>query len=158
MNLLRSSLTCLIVAFIVIGLQPPSVAAQSVDPSDRVHEIAKRLNCPTCAGRNLADCPTDTCMQWKQEIRTQLDSGKTNDQVISYFYDRFGTAVLQEPPREGLLLLVWLLPIFGFVALGTGAILLLRRIHKSTHITAISPGAMQREDEYSRRFEEEIQA
>ena len=154
----RSLLTCLLCLFFVLPIQVSRVTAQAVDPSDKVHDIAKRLNCPTCAGRNLADCPTDTCMQWKQEIRSQLETGKTDDQVIAYFYDRFGSVVLQEPPREGLLLLVWILPIFGLVALGTGAVFLLYKLRRVPQLTPNVTESTPVDDEYARRLEEEIQA
>ncbi|MCS7060157.1 MAG: cytochrome c-type biogenesis protein CcmH [Anaerolineae bacterium] len=88
-------------------------AAQTPNPllDDRVHDLAKQMNCPTCAGRNLADCPTDTCKQWKDEIRAQLEAGKSDQEVLAYFQARFGPTVMQEPPKEGALLVVWAVPI-----------------------------------------------
>jgi cytochrome c-type biogenesis protein CcmH len=135
------------------------VAAQTPDPSDQVQRIAKQLNCPTCAGRNLADCPTDTCMQWKKEIQTQLQQGKSAQDVINYFQARFGPAVLQEPPKEGALLVVWVLPIVGLIALAFGAVVLLRRIGRPQVVTASSAQAGKEavvDDSYTARLEEEV--
>ena len=133
--------------------------AQTPDPSDQVQTIAKRLNCPTCAGRNLADCPTDTCMQWKQEIQTQLQQGKSAQEVIDYFQARFGPSVLQEPPKEGALLVVWVLPVIGLAALAIGATIVLRRIGKPKAATAgveqSAPEAAT-DDIYAARLEEEV--
>jgi cytochrome c-type biogenesis protein CcmH len=134
-------------------------AAQTPDPSDQVHAIARQLNCPTCAGRNLADCPTDTCMQWKQEIRTQLQQGKTSQEVIDYFQSRFGPSVLQEPPKQGALLVVWVLPLAGLVILVVGALIVLRRIGKpgtATHGAANAAPAEQIDEVYAARLEEEV--
>jgi cytochrome c-type biogenesis protein CcmH/NrfF len=87
------------------------VQAQAPVPDDQTYRIAKQLNCPTCAGRNLADCPTETCTQWKNEIKAQLDQGKNAEEVLAYFEARFGPTVLQEPPKEGTTAILWAAPV-----------------------------------------------
>ncbi|MCL5996938.1 MAG: cytochrome c-type biogenesis protein CcmH [Chloroflexi bacterium] len=153
------SLIACVLWLIVAGI----VQAQTPDPSDRVHDIAKQLNCPTCAGRNLADCPTDTCMQWKQEIKDQLLAGKSQQEVLDYFQARFGPTVLQEPPKEGAILVLWVLPVIGLVALAAGGILVLRRVSAQRPKTAnempVTSGQaldIEVEDEYVARLEEEV--
>ena len=92
--------------------------AQTPSPiDDEAHNLAKQMNCPTCAGRNLADCPTETCAQWKREIRDQLESGRTSAEVLDYFKSRFGPSVMQEPPKEGGALVLWILPVLGVAGL-----------------------------------------
>ena len=153
--LLAVSLVTLCVAMVMAQ----RVTAQTPDPSDQVHAIAKQLNCPTCAGRNLADCPTDTCMQWKQEIRTQLQQGKNAQEVIDYFQTRFGPSVLQEPPKQGALLVVWVLPLVGLVILSIGALIVLRRIGKpksAAHGAANAASVEQVDEAYATRLEEEV--
>lgn len=148
----------LVALMLAISFVRPAFA-QTPDPSDQVQTIAKQLNCPTCAGRNLADCPTDTCMQWKQEIRTQLQQGKSTQEVIDYFQTRFGPSVLQEPPKEGALLVVWVLPVIGLAALAIGATIVLRRIGRPK---VVATGAGQpapetaTDDLYAARLEEEV--
>lgn len=107
-------------------LQP--VLAQAPDPNteDATYHVAKQLNCPTCTGRNLADCPTETCEQWKGEIRTQLKQGKTPTEIIGYFQARFGETVMQEPPKRGLTLGLWLLPVIAALALMITGVVALR--------------------------------
>lgn len=138
-----------------------AASAQTPDPSDQVQAIAKQLNCPTCAGRNLADCPTDTCMQWKQEIRTQLQQGKSAQEVMDYFQNRFGPSVLQEPPKEGALLVVWVLPAIGLTALAIGALIVLWRVGRAKAVV-VGTGAgvpapePTADDIYAARLEEEV--
>ena len=111
--------------------------AQTVLPEDQMYQIARQLNCPTCAGRNLADCPTDTCTQWKQEIVSQLKAGKSGDEVLAYFRARFGDQVLQEPPKEGFTLLMWVVPVAAAAMLIGVAVLAARRASvKNATITA----------------------
>jgi cytochrome c-type biogenesis protein CcmH/NrfF len=106
-----------------------TIQAQSPDPNTdtATYHLAKQLNCPTCAGRNLADCPTDTCTQWKSEIKSQLDAGKNSQEVLAYFQARFGETVLQEPPKRGVTLILWVLPIIGLAILSTLGVTMARR-------------------------------
>jgi cytochrome c-type biogenesis protein CcmH len=56
-------------------------------------------------------------------IRTKLQAGESDQQIIDYFVERYGDGVLIEPPRRGISLLVWLAPV---VMLAGGAVLLWR--------------------------------
>jgi len=86
---------------------------------DRINEIAKGLNCPTCAGINLADCRTQTCAQWKEQIGDYVEAGYTDQEVLDEFVVRYGEQVLLEPPKSGFTLILWVLP---FIALIAGAV------------------------------------
>lgn len=95
------------------------VLAQDPEPNyDRINEIAKDLNCPTCTGINLADCRTLTCEQWREKIGELVDEGYSNQQVLDYFSTRYGRQVLQEPPRSGFTLMLWVLPVIALLAGG----------------------------------------
>lgn len=142
-----------------IGSAAQPLFAQSVSPEmdDDVRGIAKQLNCPTCSGRNLADCPTETCLQWKGEIRSQLDAGKSSQEVVQYFQDRFGATVLQEPPKAGSTLVLWLAPIgAALMLIGGGIVAVQRRTARTAAKRAASANAAP-SDPYARRIEEEVQ-
>ncbi len=146
-----------VAAFMLFAIVANTALAQAPDPSDQVHTIAKLLNCPTCGGRNLADCPTDTCTQWKQEIRSQLDAGKTQTEVIDYFKTRFGPTVLQEPPKEGVILLLWVTPVVILIAILIAGVIVLKRISMPRQTGAtITTAVPQVADSYAARIEEEV--
>jgi cytochrome c-type biogenesis protein CcmH len=90
------------------------VLAQQPD-FDRINEIAKKLNCPTCTGINLADCRTLTCQQWRDQIGELVKQGYSDQEVLDYFSTRFGPQVLQEPPRSGSTLILWVLPVVAII-------------------------------------------
>jgi cytochrome c-type biogenesis protein CcmH len=100
--------------------------AQETD-YDRVNEIAKKLNCPTCAGINLADCRTLTCEQWRNQINDLVKQGYSDQEVLDYFVTRFGEQVLQEPPKSGSTLFLWVLPVIILLAGGVWLTFALRR-------------------------------
>lgn len=135
----RGLVAIIVVMFVMTCFALPS-AAQSVDPNtdDATYKLAKQLNCPTCAGRNLADCPTDSCTQWKNEIKAQLEAGKNSQEILAYFQGRFGETVLQEPPKSGVTAPLWLLPVVGGMALLVGVAYVMRR---ATHSPSASPAS-----------------
>ncbi len=114
--------SCLIIA-VAYSLLPapyspsPLFAQEPVD-YDRINEVAQELNCPTCSGINLADCRTQTCAQWKEQIGDLMNEGMSNEEVLNYFVTQYGTQVLQEPPKSGFTLLVWVLPFILLLAGG----------------------------------------
>jgi len=97
-------------------VSPPS---QTLD--QRVHDVASQLKCLVCQGESVADSPATLSQQMRGVIRQQLQSGKSEQQVIQYFVSRYGDRILLSPPWQGLTLLAWLVPI----ALMIGGLLLL---------------------------------
>lgn len=96
----------------------PTPALAQEPTYDDISEVAKNLNCPTCQGINLSDCRTLTCEQWREQIGELLAQGYSEQEVLDYFAERYGTQVLQEPPRSGFTLLLWILPVIALLAGG----------------------------------------
>ena len=59
-------------------------------------------------------------------IREMLAEGRTREEILDYFVDRYGSDILAAPPKSGASLLAWILPIVG-VAAGLGALFLVIR-------------------------------
>src|SRR6266496_3122005 len=102
--------------FYVFLVKPPQ---QTLD--QRVHDVASQLKCLVCQGESVADSPATLSQQMRGVIRQQLQSGKSEQEVVQYFVSRYGDRILLSPPWQGLTLLTWLVPI----ALMVGGILLL---------------------------------
>jgi cytochrome c-type biogenesis protein CcmH len=62
----------------------------------------------------------------RDEIATQIAAGRTDAEIRAFFVDRYGEWVLLSPPRRGLNLLPWLVPIGG-VLVGAGVWVALAR-------------------------------
>src|SRR5256885_11261687 len=90
----------------VLLSQPPK---QTLD--QRVHDVASQLKCLVCQGESVADSPATLSLQMRGVIRQQLQSGKSEQEVIQYFVSRYGDRILLLPPMQGLTLLAWLVPI-----------------------------------------------
>ena len=118
---IASALAGLLV-LISIGVQV--VAADALDEETR--RIGKQLQCPVCQGASVTDSPSDLAGQMRAVIRRKLEQGESEQEIIQYFVERYGDAVLVEPPRRGVGLAVWLGPMV-VLAVGAGILGLLVR-------------------------------
>lgn len=143
-----------LIALVALAMGQPAIA-QVPAPDEETYRIAKQLNCPTCAGRNLADCPTETCAQWKAEIKAQLDAGKSADEVLDYFQARFGPTVLQEPPKTGVTAPLWAAPVgAALVFLLAAGVVMWRTSRRNAPMTVAAAGS--NEDPFVAALEEEV--
>ena len=67
-----------------------------------MNAIAKKLYCPVCENITLDTCGTAACADWRDEIRLQLEQGRTEDQIINDFVSRFGDRVVGTPQDTAL--------------------------------------------------------
>src|SRR5215469_3052660 len=86
-------------------------AARNETLDQHVHDIASQLKCPVCQGESVADSPSTISQQMRAVIRQQLHSGKSDQEIIQYFVDRYGEQIVWSPPWQGFTLLAWLVPI-----------------------------------------------
>jgi cytochrome c-type biogenesis protein CcmH len=87
-------------------------AHQTLD--QRVYNVASQLKCPVCQGESVADSPSAISQQMRGVIRKQLQSGKSEQEVIQYFVSNYGEQIVWSPPWQGFSLLAWLVP-FGLL-------------------------------------------
>jgi cytochrome c-type biogenesis protein CcmH len=76
----------------------------------RTDAVAAQLRCPTCQGQSVAMSRSEIAAAMRAEVRGQLAAGHSPEQVRDWFADRYGPAVLLDPPRRGVGLLLWLVP------------------------------------------------
>ena len=137
--------------------QAATQPAADVELSDRAFAIAKELRCPVCTAESVADSNAEIAGEMRRLIQQQLDAGKTREQILSYFRQRYGDWIMLDPPKTGLHLLVWILPLVaalaGVVTLG----LLFRRWRIAAERTpAAAPDELERVRSALRAQEDEI--
>lgn len=84
-------------------------APQTLD--QRVYEVAEQLKCPVCQNESVASSSASVATEMRSAIRQQLQSGKSEQQVLAYFAAHYGNQILLTPPQEGFNLLAWLMPL-----------------------------------------------
>lgn len=159
MPFLAACVLILLAAPVVGAWQPQAALAQGSpdEPSaDEVNAIAKQLYCPVCENIPLDVCGTTACEQWRGLIREKLIAGWSEDQIKQYFVDQYGDRVLATPPARGLNWLVYVVPPIAILA---GVFLLYRAMRgwkQSPPAELEKPPAVNSDDEYIRRLEEEL--
>lgn len=116
----------LLLACLLVAAAAGSVTAADLDA--QAQAIASRLRCPVCQNESVADSPSELSAQMRALIRVKLQAGERPDQIIAYFVAKYGEWILLEPPRRGILWLVWLGPA---VVLGAGGLLALRFLRRA---------------------------
>lgn len=102
----------------LVGLAMVTVAATVVGAEDidmRAQAIAARLRCPVCQNESVADSPSELSSQMRVLIREKLAHGESEDQIIAYFVAKYGEWILLEPPRRGVLWVIWVVPVVALV-------------------------------------------
>ena len=67
---------------------------------DDVNAIARKMYCDVCEGIPLDECESIACRQWRQEIARQLGEGRTQDEIMDYFVERYGADVASIPRNK----------------------------------------------------------
>ncbi|MFO7546322.1 MAG: cytochrome c-type biogenesis protein CcmH [Trueperaceae bacterium] len=101
--------------------------AQDVEIESRVFDIARKLRCPVCVSESVADSNAQLAQQMRALIQQELEEGRSEEQIYAYFQARYGDWIMLEPPKRGIHLLVWLLPVLVAVAAVVTVALLARR-------------------------------
>ena len=92
---------------------------------EEAQAIDQMLMCPVCPAESIDQAQVPLARQMRQRVREMLSEGASSQEVLEYFALRYGTDVLASPPKSGLNLLAWILPVIGVVAaLGAGLLVL----------------------------------
>lgn len=121
-SLIQRGLIVLSILMLVLAAFPALAQQQITITDDDVNAIAKQMYCPVCENIPLDVCGTAACDQWRGEIRTQLEDGRTADQIIADFVNRFGERVVgtpQDPLLRSLSLVTpWIIGLVVIVIAG----------------------------------------
>lgn len=108
----------------VFALLPVRVSAQTAG------DIARQLICQCGCTAVLDNCAHQECMAREQMlslIKTKIDKGQPEAEIITFFVDQYGEKVLASPPKRGFNLTAWITP---FAAILVGAAIVFAVIKK----------------------------
>jgi len=121
------------------GATTGAATNSDIEISDRAYAIARQLRCPVCTAESVADSNAEIAGEMRRLIQQQLDAGKSRQQIIAYFRQRYGDWILLDPPKSGLHLVVWLLPLLALLGGGTALGLMIRRWRAAAETTPDAP-------------------
>jgi len=107
---------------LVLGLCSFAVHSKADDSLKKVYpsegkvglefrDIAKELRCPTCTGLSVLESDAQFSVQIKDIVLEQVNAGKSKSEILEHFTERYGPWILRAPPKEGVNLLAWIVPL-----------------------------------------------
>lgn len=116
---------CLVVGFFAFaGTDLFAQEMSGVELDKSAYSVYQQIFSPFCPGRSLNDCPSSKAHDLKMELREQLASGVSEQEVLDGVFRKYGDKYRAIPQYAGFGKLVWWIPL-GFVLLG-GAIVFAR--------------------------------
>lgn len=78
---------------------------------DQFRDVASDLRCPTCVGLSVLESDAPFSKQIKDEVTSQLKAGKSHEEILTFFTERYGPWILRVPPKTGVSILAWAIPL-----------------------------------------------
>lgn len=112
----------------------PTLSAETMD--DKVRRISHQLRCPTCQAQSVKESEAGLSVNMKNKVRQLLEEGKSEQEVLDFFVERYGEWILRSPQKKGFNLLLWVTPLV-LVLLAIG--LMVRYLYNRTPKATSSP-------------------
>jgi cytochrome c-type biogenesis protein CcmH len=118
--------------------------AEEVDRPDpvveqRLKDLGEELRCLVCQNQTIADSNAPLALDLRNQIRTMVRAGRSDEEIKAYMVQRYGDFVLYRPPLKLTTVLLWAGP-FVLVVLGAGVfVVILRRRRAQARPAAIAP-------------------
>lgn len=109
----------------------------------RLIAISSELRCLVCQNESLSGSHAELANDLRREIRTLIQQGKSDAEIMDFMVSRYGDFVRYRPPLKGTTLLLWFGPGLLLVG-GLGALVLyLRRRSKAINDSPLSTEEQQ---------------
>jgi len=111
------------------------VAASAGTIEEREAKLSTNLRCMVCQNQTLAESNAPLAADMRRQVREQLAQGRSEQQVVDWFEQRYGAFVRYDPPFMPSTWLLWLGP---FVLLAAGFVAMWRILSRR-HRTEPAP-------------------
>lgn len=110
---MKKTYSILTTYFLLCLLLSPSAFA-GLSPADelRSRELASSLRCVVCEGQSLAESNAEIAVEMRQIIHKKIEAGESDNDILAWFHERYGDAILMRPPVKAATLPLWLAPPF----------------------------------------------
>ena len=117
----------ILIVFILTFLSFKNTAISSSFSEEQTINITKNLRCLICQGQTIHESNSDFAESMKKYIKSELENGKTNDEVFSSLIEKYGQWIVYDPGISRNTLLLWTLPLLLFLI---GGAIITRKILK----------------------------
>jgi len=138
-----------ILFFLLVILFAPFISAKEAqlneDPEikERFKHLASELRCLKCQNQTIWDSKAGLADDLRKQIRTQIYTGKSDEEIVDYMVDRYGDFVRYKPAVDIKNIFLWVGP---FIFMIVGGLLLVRYIKIRKTETAKGNDTITEED------------
>ena len=117
----------ILIIIILISLNFKNTALSSSFSEEQTVNITKNLRCLICQGQTIHESNSDFAESMKKYIKSELENGKTNDEVFSSLIEKYGQWIVYDPGISRNTLLLWALPLLLFLI---GGVIIAKKIFR----------------------------
>ena len=99
----------------------------SIAEENRAINLFKEVRCLVCQGQTIHESNSDFAESMKKYIKSELENGKTNDEVFSSLIEKYGQWIVYDPGVSRNTLLLWALPLLLFLV---GGVIIAKKIFR----------------------------
>lgn len=81
----------------------------------RFQALSEELRCPKCQDQSIGDSESEIAADMRRRTAELLREGKSNEEIVAYFVERYGDFVTFKPPLRWDTALVWGAPLLAFL-------------------------------------------
>jgi cytochrome c-type biogenesis protein CcmH len=140
-----------LIAALLLAISPCAFAQAdeiaNPDPAveARLKNLGEELRCLVCQNQTIADSNAPLALDLRNQIRTQVKQGRSDDEIRAYMTQRYGDFVLYKPPFKATTALLWVGP-FALVGVGMIAFFFVVRRRKAPAAAEADAPKQRRED------------
>lgn len=105
--------------------------AENEATEKRLVAISSELRCLVCQNESLSGSNAELAHDLRREIRTLINEGKSDQEIMDFMVSRYGDFVRYLPPLKRTTLLLWFGPVLLFVGALGALVFYLRRRNKA---------------------------
>ena len=105
----------ILIVFILTFLSFKNTAISSSFSEEQTINITKNLRCLICQGQTIYESNSDFAESMKKYIKSELENGKTDEEVFSSLVEKYGQWIVYDPGISRNTLLLWSLPLLLFL-------------------------------------------
>jgi cytochrome c-type biogenesis protein CcmH len=117
----------MVLVVVVVVVAAARSAPRTGQGDRRQFALASQLKCLQCVGESVGASQAPLAVKFRAEIDRQMRQGRTDDEILNYFAQRYGRQVLETPPATGLGALVWVVPVVAVALAVTALVVTFRR-------------------------------
>ena len=128
----------------VVSAKEAAPVAENPEIEKRVMSLAQELRCLVCQNESLAESHADLAGDLRREMRTQMKSGKSDEEVLDFMVQRYGDFIRFRPAMKSTTALLWFGPIILLLSGIAALIFYLKRRQRRVADISISDEEIER--------------